>query len=31
VAGLIEDRPTCAELVERIVAQAERTLKALAG
>jgi NAD(P)H-dependent flavin oxidoreductase YrpB (nitropropane dioxygenase family) len=31
VAGLIDDRPTCAELVERIVAQAERTLKALAG
>jgi nitronate monooxygenase len=31
VAGLIEDRPTCAELVERIVAQAERTLKALAS
>ena len=29
VAGVIEDRPTCAELVARIVDEAERTLKAL--
>jgi nitronate monooxygenase len=29
VAGVIEDRPTCAELVARIVEEAERTLKAL--
>jgi NAD(P)H-dependent flavin oxidoreductase YrpB (nitropropane dioxygenase family) len=31
VAGLIDDRPSCAELVERIVAEAERTLAALCG
>ena len=31
VAGVIEDRPTCAELVERMVIEAERTLKALGG
>ena len=30
VAGVIDDRPSCAELVERIVDEAERTLKALA-
>jgi NAD(P)H-dependent flavin oxidoreductase YrpB (nitropropane dioxygenase family) len=29
VAGLIEDRPSCAELVERIMGEAERMLKAL--
>jgi len=29
VAGMIDDRPTCEELVGRIVAEAERTLKAL--
>ncbi len=29
VAGLIDDRPGCAELIERIVEEAERTLKAL--
>jgi len=29
VAGVIEDRPSCAELVERIVDEAERTLKEL--
>ncbi len=29
VAGLIDDRPTCEELVRRIVEEAERTLKAL--
>jgi NAD(P)H-dependent flavin oxidoreductase YrpB (nitropropane dioxygenase family) len=29
VAGVIEDRPTCAELVERIVAEAEATLARL--
>ena len=29
VAGLIEDRPSCAELVARIVEEAERTLKQL--
>jgi nitronate monooxygenase len=29
VAGLIDDRPTCAELIGRIVAEAERTLEAL--
>jgi len=29
VAGMIEDRPSCDELVQRIVAEAERTLKAL--
>ncbi len=31
VAGLIEDRPSCAELVENLMAEAERTLSALAG
>jgi len=31
VAGVIEDLPGCAELVERIIAEAERTLAALAG
>jgi nitronate monooxygenase len=30
VAGLIDDRPSCAELVGRIVGEAERTLGALA-
>jgi nitronate monooxygenase len=30
VAGVIEDRPSCAELIERIMGEAERTLKALA-
>jgi nitronate monooxygenase len=29
VAGLLEDRPTCAELVRRIMAEAEQTLDAL--
>ena len=29
VAGFIEDRPTCAELVQRIMEEAEQTLKAL--
>jgi NAD(P)H-dependent flavin oxidoreductase YrpB (nitropropane dioxygenase family) len=31
VSGVIDDRPSCAELVRRIVGEAERTLKALAG
>ena len=30
VAGVIGDRPGCAELIERIVSEAERTLEALA-
>ena len=30
VAGVIEDRPTCAELVERIMKEADETLAALA-
>jgi NAD(P)H-dependent flavin oxidoreductase YrpB (nitropropane dioxygenase family) len=30
VAGVIGDRPTCAELVQRIMQEAEQTLKALA-
>lgn len=30
VAGVLDDRPSCAELIERIVAEAETTLKALA-
>ncbi|MFI5215846.1 MAG: NAD(P)H-dependent flavin oxidoreductase [Candidatus Limnocylindria bacterium] len=30
VAGVIEDVPSCAELVERIIAEAERTLASLA-
>ena len=29
VAGVIEDRPSCDELVRRIIEEAERTLKAL--
>ena len=29
VAGVIDDRPSCAELIERIVSEAETTLKAL--
>ena len=29
VMGVIDDRPTCAELIERIIEEAERTLKAL--
>ena len=29
VAGVIDDRPSCAELIERIVAEAETTLKLL--
>jgi NAD(P)H-dependent flavin oxidoreductase YrpB (nitropropane dioxygenase family) len=31
VAGVIDDRPSCAELVSSIVDEAERTLKALGG
>jgi NAD(P)H-dependent flavin oxidoreductase YrpB (nitropropane dioxygenase family) len=31
VAGLIDDRPSCAELIGRIVEEAERTLAALCG
>jgi NAD(P)H-dependent flavin oxidoreductase YrpB (nitropropane dioxygenase family) len=31
VAGVIEDRPSCAELVSRMVEEAEVTLKALAA
>jgi len=31
VAGVIDDRPGCAEVIERIVGEAERTLEALAG
>lgn len=31
VAGLINDRPTCAELIQRIISEAERTLAALAN
>ncbi len=30
VAGVIDDRPTCAELIERIVREAEATLESLA-
>ena len=30
VAGVIADRPGCAELIERIIDEAERTLEALA-
>jgi len=30
VAGVIDDRPSCAELIERIVSEAETTLKQLA-
>lgn len=29
VAGVIDDRPSCAELIERIIGEAEHTLKAL--
>jgi nitronate monooxygenase len=29
VAGVIDDRPSCAELISRIVEEAERTLKTL--
>lgn len=31
VAGVINDRPSCAELIERIINEAERTLAALAN
>jgi NAD(P)H-dependent flavin oxidoreductase YrpB (nitropropane dioxygenase family) len=31
VAGLINDRPTCAELIQRIISEAEQTLAALAN
>ena len=31
VAGVIDDRPTCEELIERLVAEAERTLQQLAN
>ena len=31
VAGVIGDRPTCEELIERLVAEAERTLQQLAN
>jgi len=31
VAGLIEDRPRCAELVARIIEEAEQTLQQLAA
>lgn len=31
VAGVLDDRPSCAELVARIMDEAERTLKRLAG
>ncbi|RIL07977.1 MAG: 2-nitropropane dioxygenase [Proteobacteria bacterium] len=31
VAGVIADRPSCAELIERIIAEAEATLQRLAG
>ena len=31
IAGVIRDRPTCAELIERIMAEAEHTLTALAN
>ena len=31
VAGVLDDRPSCEELVRRIVQEAERTLKALGG
>ena len=30
VAGVIEDRPTCADLIRDIVSEAEETLKGLA-
>jgi NAD(P)H-dependent flavin oxidoreductase YrpB (nitropropane dioxygenase family) len=29
VAGVISDRPTCADLIERIIAEAEQTLETL--
>lgn len=31
IAGVIDDRPTCKELIERIMAEAERTLASLAA
>lgn len=31
VAGVIDDRPSCAELIDRIIAEAEQTVGALAG
>jgi hypothetical protein len=31
VTGLIEDLPSCAELIERLVSQAEAVLAGLAG
>jgi NAD(P)H-dependent flavin oxidoreductase YrpB (nitropropane dioxygenase family) len=31
VAGLIDELPTCAELIDRIVAEAEKTLARLGG
>ena len=31
VAGVIDDRPSCAELIERIINEAEQTLKSLAN
>jgi NAD(P)H-dependent flavin oxidoreductase YrpB (nitropropane dioxygenase family) len=31
IAGVIGDRPPCAELIERIMLEAERTLAALAN
>jgi len=31
VAGVLDDRPSCAELIERIVREAEQTLAALSG
>jgi NAD(P)H-dependent flavin oxidoreductase YrpB (nitropropane dioxygenase family) len=31
VAGVIDDLPTCAELIERIMDEAEQTLKSLAN
>jgi hypothetical protein len=30
VAGVITDRPSCAEIIDRIVREAEQTLEALA-
>jgi NAD(P)H-dependent flavin oxidoreductase YrpB (nitropropane dioxygenase family) len=30
VSGVIDDRPSCAELIERIIAEAEQTLASLA-
>ncbi len=31
VSGMIDDRPSCAELVDRIMDEAERTLEALSN